>query len=168
MSASVKLGPPALYATLPLSRRQRNSNGRRAMSQSCRYCCKKILRIRASNIDSRSSLDAQCRFKNWFAAIRLLRPRCPPATFATISAMRRHRPETRRRTPARRFQQGSLRQAGFSQSLCVPCELFWTVRSENICKIGDGPRGIDLAHASHGLLRVVQPPGGGIARSGDA
>src|SRR5437870_3468777 len=31
----VKLGPRAPFASLPLSRHQRNSNGRRAMSQSC-------------------------------------------------------------------------------------------------------------------------------------
>ncbi len=70
--------------------------------------------------------------------------------------------------PARAVRQGSLRQSGFSHAFCVPRELFWTVRSQYISKIGDGPRGIDLAHASHGLLRVVQPPGGGIARSGNA
>ena len=39
----------------------------------CRYCCKKILRIRASNIDSRSVACAQYLFKNSFFQIRLLR-----------------------------------------------------------------------------------------------
>jgi hypothetical protein len=38
-----------------------------------RYCCKRILRVRASNIDSRSGANAQRRFKNLFVPIRLLR-----------------------------------------------------------------------------------------------
>ena len=54
------------------------------------------------------------------------------------------------------------------EAFCVPRELFWPVRSQYVCKIRDGPRGIDLPHASHGPPRVLQPSGGGVARSGDA
>jgi hypothetical protein len=81
----------AKHDRLLLAGRNRPSLPSPRMSHKCRYCCKKIFRIRASNIDSRSSPDAQCRFKNWFAVIRLLRPSCPPPTFATISANCGHR-----------------------------------------------------------------------------
>src|SRR5215813_6223316 len=40
-------------------------------------CCKTIFRIRARKIDSRSSVNAQHRFKNSFAPIRLLRISIP-------------------------------------------------------------------------------------------
>jgi hypothetical protein len=43
------------------------------MSAIGRYCCKKILRIRPSNIDSKSGANAQCRFESPFVPIRLLR-----------------------------------------------------------------------------------------------
>jgi hypothetical protein len=51
-----------------------------------------------------------------------------------------------------------LRQPGFSKSICVYGQVFWAVRSQHVCKVGDGPRGIDLTHASHSPLRMVQPP----------
>jgi hypothetical protein len=94
----VKPGPSGVSAPRPLRGRKRNSKRHSTTSQSCRYGCKKILRIRASNIDSGSSPDAQCRFKNWFAVIRLLRPRCPPPAFATISASSGHSLGPRGRT----------------------------------------------------------------------
>src|SRR5262249_53298032 len=40
-------------------------------------CCKTIFRIRARKIDSRSRVNAQHRFKNSFAPIRLLRISIP-------------------------------------------------------------------------------------------
>ena len=97
----------------------------RTTSQSCPYGCKKILRIRASNIDSGSSPDAQCRFKNWCAVIRLLRPRRPPPAFATISASSGHSLGPRGRTGSTGSAAGRERgkvattDAGHHQSRCT-------------------------------------------------
>ena len=47
------------------------------MSVLPRLCCKTIFRIRARKIESRSRVNAQHRFKNSFAPIRLLRISIP-------------------------------------------------------------------------------------------
>src|SRR5713226_3336712 len=60
------------------------------MSALGRFCCKTILSARAGNIDSRTAINAQHRFKNCFPRIRLLRASRLPPSFATKSARRRH------------------------------------------------------------------------------
>jgi len=50
----VKPGPRSAVSTGPLSPCQRKSTAHCETSLSCRYCCKKILGLRTSNIDSRS------------------------------------------------------------------------------------------------------------------
>src|SRR5262249_15055768 len=72
-----------------------------------RLCCKTIFRIRARKIDSRSRVNAQHRFKNSFAPIRLLRisiPQLLRGDFCNTiggTADMRQRPPKRREGPQR-------------------------------------------------------------------